>query len=327
MPVKLKDILVDGDLPDEILLGRMVLFTISIPSSTVLTRDALEKRFVDSNLATALLPPQINPIDAFRKATSRAKNTYELPDGTKAEVLCRELASTKEYLRRQITREVRDSSKRQLRYAKAITCTYFRPRLEKGKPVRGSERIQINVDRTELSPEELAEMRKVRDEIEARYRHYYDALDSDRVRATVRNYLIHLNAIELKGGVYFVHVSKSAELAALQEVINSLGECRMNTIPIVDLPREREFVTTAFEREASEALMTLAKEARDLMEVRKSITPAAYAKLKQAYDDTVAKANEHMITLRVSQDTTGAAAQVAYDVINELQMKMLESDD
>jgi hypothetical protein len=321
---KLSNILVDGDLPDDVLLGRLVLFKISIPSHLTLTRDDLEKRFVAAGLNTALLPPEIKPSDAFKKATSEAKDSYLLPDGTTAEVLCRDVAATKEYIRRQITREVRDTAKVQLRYARAITCTFWRPKTEKGKPVYGSERMQLQIDRADLDPVEFAEMDKVRNEIERRYFHYAKGLDSNRVRHTVRQYLLHLNAIEIKGGVYFIHVSKSAELAALQATINALGECEMNTIPLVDLQREREFVTRAYEREASEALITLAKEARDLMANRKSISPAAYAKIKDAYDAQVASAQEHMVTLKVSQDSTGAAAQVALDALSELQLQMLK---
>lgn len=317
----------NGDLDDSVLLGRIVLFTIT---DQPITRAVLESRFLALGLNTNMLPPEIKPIDAFKKATSEAKDKYPLPGGREAIVLCREVTANTEYVRRQITREVKDSKARQLSYSKAIDCTFYRARVAStnGGPqraVKGSERVQIKIDPTNLDPVELTAVQQIAKNIEDRYKQYYDYLDGNRIRATVRDYLKHLNAIEIKGGVYFVHVSHSDELQRLQTLVDGLGGgCMMHSIPLVDIERERKMVALAFEREASQSLQEIANEVRSLQATRKSISPAAYAKIKERYDDVIEKANEHMTTLQVSHDITGAAAEVALQALLDLQEEMLK---
>lgn len=212
-----------GDLPDEVLLGRMVLFTITDEPTP---RAQLEQWFREIGLDERLLPPEIKPIDAFKKATSDAKNKYDLSGGRTAIVLCRDVASTPDYVKRQITREVKDARARQLSYSKAIDCTFYRaktvPNPNGAGTVtdKGSERVHIRIDPTDLDPEELLEVQQIGREIESRYMQYYMNLDGNRLRAVIRDYLKFLNAIELKGGVYFVHVSRSAELLKLQTLVS-----------------------------------------------------------------------------------------------------------
>lgn len=327
LSTKIDQILVDGDLPDDVLLGRIVLFTIT---DQPVTRQQLEQWFIAENLNTALLPPEIKPVDAFKKATSEAKEKYSLPNGQEAVVLCRDVTSTPEFVRRQITREVKDSRARTLSYSKAIDCTFYRAKLVKlangtSQTQRGSERVHIKVDPTGLGSAELQAVQDIATKIQARYTRYYNHLDGNRLRAVVRDYMKHLNAIELKGGVYFIHVAHSDELARLRTVVHKFGGgCQLHTVPLVDIERERKMVAAAFEREASENLQEIAAECRALRATRKNITPSAYGKIKQRYDEVVKKAGEHMVTLQVSQDITGAAAEVALDALLELQEELLK---
>lgn len=322
------DILDNGDLPDSVLLGRIVMFTVT---DEAITQPQLAQWFTDLSLNRALLPADIKPIDAFKKATSEAKAKYPLPGGKEAVVLCRDVTSNNEYVRRQITREVRDAKAKTLAYAKAIDCTFYRGKLAPNangpgsSVVKGSERVHLNINPNDLDPTELGEVQKIVTEIQARYKKYYDNLDGNRLRAVVRDYLKHLNAIELKGGVYFIHVSHSDELSRLQTLVHRFGGgCMMHAIPLVDIERERKMVALAFEREASQSLQEIANEVAMLRSQRKTITPAAYARIKQRYDEVVNKANEHMVTLQVSQDVTAASAEVALEALLALQEDMLK---
>lgn len=323
MAITAADILDEnGDLPDDVLLGKIVLFTITDES---ITRSQLETRFMNLGLDKRLLPQDVKPIDAFKKATSEATDKYTLPGDKTAVVLCRDVSANHEYVRRQITREVKDRRARQLSYSKAIDCTFYRARVTGGVSQKGSERVQIRIDPTDLDPSELADVKRIAQAIEDRYSHYYNHLDGNRLRAVVRDYLKHLNAIELKGGVYFIHVAHSDELSRLQQLVQGFGGgCMMHTIPLVDIERERKMVALAFEREASQALHEIANEVKALKSTRKSISPNAYAKIKARYDEVVAKANEHMVTLQISHDITGAAAEVALDALIDLQEEMLK---
>lgn len=306
-----------GDLPPDALLGRIVLFTIT---DEAISRSDLEMWFKELDLNTGLLPPEIKAVDAFKKATSEAKDTYEMSRGRTALVLCRDVLSNHNCVKRQITREVKDARARTLSYSKAIDCTFYR-----SVSGAGGERVSIAVDPQGLDAEERENVNVIAQAIKHRYQRYYQFLDGNKLRAIVRNYLKHMNAIELKGGVYFIHASRDEELSRLTELVERFGGgCQLHTIPIVDIERERQFIAQAFEREASQSLQDIAKEARELVKTRKRITASMYARIKERYDDVLAKASEHMMTLQVSQDVTGAAAEVALNSLTALQEEMLK---
>jgi hypothetical protein len=302
-----------GKLPDDVLLGRIVLFTIT---DEAVAHDDLETWFDDLALDKRLLPAKIKEVDAFKKATSSIDgDKYSLSAGTTAHMLCRDVTSNNDFVRRQITREVQDSKKKRLYYNAAIEATYYRP------GAGGSGRLKLQINRDEILAEELDHLRQVTDNISESFARYANYHDGQKLRGVVRNYLKHLNAIEVKGGVYFIHMSKDAELSALCELVNRFGGgCQMKTLPIVDLDEEREFITAVFEREAAQALQEITRDVRSAMDT--GITGAAYAKLKERYDEVLEKAQEHMVNLQVTQDITAASAEVALDALAKLQEKM-----
>lgn len=311
-----------GELPADTLLGRIVLFTITDQQTLY---DDMDTWFDELGLSKDMMPVRNKAVDAFRKATSDTnKTTYPLPSGQEASLLCRDVSTNDNYVRRQITREVRDSKKKRLTYDEAITCTFYRAiRAEKGKQGKG-ERLHVQVRRENLAPDEMEHVDAIADNIKSRFMDFYQYLDGNKVRGTVRKYLKHLNAIEIKGGVYFVHIDKDKELQLLAEFVGRLGGgCYMQTLPLLDLAKERSFIAAAFEREASQALQDLTREARGLMETRKSITPAMYQKMRARFDTLLSNASEHMASLEVSQDVTAAAAEVALKALGDLQEEML----
>lgn len=314
-----------GELPEDVLLGRIVLFTIADGRTKYAD---IEKWFDELNLNKAMMPVENKPVDAFRKATSDLNgDSYPLPNsGLEASLLCRDVTTNDNYVRRQITREIRDSRKKKLSYDEAITCTFYRAtRSENGKPKRG-ERLQVTVRHDNLSLSEHKTVENLAESIKERFLDYYEYLDGNKVRATVRKYLKHLNGIELKGGVYFVHISRDEELQRLATLVDERLDdgCYMQTIPMVDLEKERTFIARAFEREASQSLQEITKEARSLLETRKSITPTMYQKMKERFDTVLANANEHMANLEVSQDLTAASAEVALQALGALREEMLK---
>lgn len=308
------------DLPLDVLLGRIVLFTIT---EEPIRHDDIVTWFKDLGLDEAYLPTPNKYLDAFKKATSDTKETYSMAKGRTAHLLCRDVSSTPDYVRRQITREVKDSGKRKLAYHEAITCTFFRPTKATEQE---TAQLRITVNPTFLEPEELPNVQRIARDIVKRYDSYYAFLDGQKVRATIRGYLKKLNAIEIKGGVYFVHASRDEELGRLAQLVERFGGgCHMNMIPMVDLERERAFMAKVFEREASESLRNLTTEAKELMASRKTITPAAYSKLKARYDEVLNNATEHVETLQISQDITAAAAEVAHKTLAQLAEAMVDA--
>jgi hypothetical protein len=308
-----------NDLPTDVLLGRIVLFTIT---DEPIRRDDMVKWFRDLDLDEAYLPAPNKYLDAFKKATSDTKDTYPMSKDRTGNLLCREVSSTPNYITRQITREVKDGGKRRLSYTEAITCTFYRPTKADDQ---SAAHLRVQVNPTNLEKGELTLVQQVAKDIVSRYHDYYDFLDGQKVRGCIRSYLKKLNAIEIKGGVYFVHSSRDDELARVADLVSRFGGgCHMNMIPMVDLERERAFMAKVFEREASQSLRDLTREVDELLSTRKSITPAAYAKLQARYDEVLNNATEHMENLQVNQDVTAAAAEVAHEALRGLREAMLD---
>lgn len=308
-----------GDLPEDVLLGRIVVFTIS---DEPVDREDVARWFKELGLHESLVPAQIKTIDAFKKATSDAKGSYDLSGDRVAFTLCRDVTATTDYVRRQITREVKDSKRKSLSYDAAIECTFHRVR--EGNPK--SSRLDLRIQWQALHSEEHDAIRHLARQIERDYVQYATKLDGNKLRAVVRNYIKGpLNAIEIKGGVYFVHAKHDAELASLSTLVDRFGgDCRMNMIPMVNIERERKFIAERFEREASSALSEITKEAKEIAASGRRITPGVYAKMKERFDDLIAKANEHTMILELSQDMTAASAEVAEQALLRLQEQMLQ---
>lgn len=308
------------DLPADILLGRIVLFTIT--EEPIKHADVVAW-FDELDLDPKHLPLENKAIDAFKKATSDTKDSYDLSSRRTAHVLCRDVATNTEFVRRQITREIKDGGKRRLSYDEAITCTFYRATDTSDQT---TSRLGITVVPGHLGPEELPEVRRIARDIRIRYDHYFDHLDSQKIRAMVRGYLKKLNAIEIKGGVYFVHASKDVELTKLSDLVSRLGGgCHMDTIPMADLEQQRRLIVRTFEREATETLRDLTKEIEAIASSREKVTDSTYARLKGRYDEVLANAEEHILTLQISQDSTTASAEIALEALTGLTERMLDS--
>lgn len=307
-----------GALPADVLLGRIVLFTIA---DAAVKRDDVKQWFHDLQLDPSLVPAPNKTTDAFKKATSSINEQYPMARGREGSLMARDVTSTGDYLRRQITREIRDPKRKVLDYDEVITCTFYRP--TSGDQSSATLRTVINPEHLEPGESEL--VGHVANLINARYHHFYAHLDSQKVRACVREYVKKLGAIEIKGGVYFVHASRDDELQRLAKFVGLCGDgCYMQTIPIVDLESEREFLTRVFEREAAESLQSITDEARALIAAGGSVTGAAFAKIMARYDQVMNHAQEHMFNLQITQDITAAHAEVAVATLQQLKTKMLE---
>lgn len=313
------------ELPENILLGRLVMFTIS--DTGVLLSD-MTKWFEDLDLNSSFLPGDIRPVDAFKKATHEInEHTYKLQDGTDAILLTRKVATTREELTRGIVREIRNSAHKKLSHDIAIDTTFYKPTMVNGSPRTGSERIRLTRINDHLRPEEIPHIDAAMQQIDKSYQHHSQFMDSNKVRGVVREYLKYLNALEIKGGVYFVNKNRTKELLRLREMVKLCGSgCRMDLIPLVDTLNEREIIIEAFQREAEESLLDLVKTISHVESTRKVVTPEAYAKAKTEYDSIMSQAREYQRTLKLTQTRTADAAELALDSLTNLQKRLLGDD-
>lgn len=313
-----------GDLPADVLLGNIVLFTIN---DGEYSHPQVVQWFDELGLNPKHLPEPNKAVDAYKKATSEADDfEYTLPDGNTAHVLVRDVVSNKEMIVRHLVREVRDARKQRLAYAKIGEAVFYRPAVRGGKTQPGTERFRLNIETDALLPGERDAMQEpLVARITQRYERYVNFMDGMKVRAMVRDYVRDLNSVTLKAGVYFVHVSRKDELERLRTLVDRLAHgCFMHLVPLVDLAEQREKVIAAFQTEAVDSLEKVIQAIQHVRSTRNTITPEAYAKLKQQYDDVVVRAQEHQRTLGLNVNQTAGAAELALDALVALQTDMLK---
>jgi len=313
-----------GELPQDVVLGHLVLYTIS---NELISEDDLAKWFDTLALNPRMLPPPLNASDAFRKATSEVdKFEYILPDGLTATILIRSVKVDKEVIVRHMVREIRNAKRQRLSFNTVAVLKFFKAARRNHKTQAGSERILMTIETPDLVPGERATIQELVDKIDELYVLYADHHDGDKLRSTVRNYLLYLNAIEVKSGTYFVHSTRTTELQKLSTLVSRFGgACQMHLIPIVALDGMRDMVVEAYRRESQEEMNTLVKDMLRIRGERKGkLSLSMWAKFRQRYDEAIAKAEEHRRILRVTADLTGDATELAIETLEQFQEEMFQ---
>lgn len=312
-----------GSLPADVVLGWIVVYQVR---DAQYDRATLEQTFDELGMNPGLIPAPNNPLHAYMKATSSVDDVdYKLPHDQVAHVLVRDQMEDKEVVVRQLTREIRDTKRGRLGYAKIGEAAFYRPVSRGGKVEYGTERIRLTVDNSALTADERPVLQGVLDKIASEYDRHVNYMDAMKYRAVIRDYLLHLNALKIKDGFYFVHNNRGDELEKLRTLVERLGGgSTMFLLPLVDLDTQRDMVVQAFQAEAEEALNDIVKQVAHVRGTRKSVTPQAYAKIKKEYEQAINRSKEYGRTLKVSATTTAAAEELALEALAALQNDLLE---
>jgi hypothetical protein len=297
-------------LPEELTIGLILWFTIS---GVHVKLDDITNKFDELELSTKYLPKRIQPIDAFRKATSEPKVEYAMPwvgPDIKARILIREVAKDGDQVVRHVMREMVDSSNRRLSYEKVGEAIYYRP--SRGSTGPGRIRTAVMPD---LEQSERDNIASLLGDVTSRYHEMMEYLDSQAVRAVLRNYLTDLNAISVKpsGGVYFVHKSRQATIEMLRQLVVWLGGTSvLHTLPLVDSPDQRDMLAEAFvsgvEGEVKDLLAEIARANSTVSLKKHQALLARYASLKS-------RAEEYDRVLGIAQKRTESALGLALSAV------------
>lgn len=312
------------ELPEDVLLGRVVMFTVSDMNDVTPTQMAAW--FSELGLSANYLPAPNRAVDAFKKATTDVDGTeFDRPTSrTIGTLMTRDVSTDNEMIVRHLVREIKNSKRKTLSHETVAELVFYKAQSHQGKVVPGTERIRLTVRSDAVQAEDSVAVNNALQQIKQAYDDHLKFVDAQKLRALIRKYLKYLNAIEIKGGVYFIHKNRTTELLQLRELVNRCGQnTRMDQIPIVDLENEREIIREAFQREAEQALNDLTTEITMVRSTRKKITPSMYAKLRGKYDDVMSQAMEYQRTLNITQTRTSAAAELALDSLTELQKDFL----
>lgn len=293
------------------------------------TRDQLAKWFEELNLDPAFLPPPIAKANAFRAATTEMERSYDLDEeGKSASLMMREVLYDDERVVRNITMETRDRKGAKLTYDKVATITFYRgDKSARGTTSSGEHYRAKIVDG--LSPRDRAHVQRLLDDLEVRYNDLTVNLQSQAIRAVIRNYVTHLNAIPVKpsGGLYFIHNTRQEQLNALQELVSRIGQgSTFSQCPLIDTSEQREMLTEAFEDDVEDEVRLLLTDLGELQEKAKKkgqktgyVTPQAYAAAMNKWQRIAERSAEYTEKLGLRQERAAAALDTALTAVVDMQ--------
>src|SRR5664279_2823997 len=219
----------------DMFIGALVWFSIAGTVSYVngkrttipvsVSYETLKQHFDDLNLDASFLPSPIRKVDAFRAASTAAKDNYPLPtEGQYAELLAREVTFDPDQVIRHVMREVRDTRGQKLSYDHVATLKFFRGgRIAEGKRHPGDHyRTQILHG---LAPLDREHVQNLVATFEANYTTLSESLQSQALRAVIRSYVSRQMLTEaFQSEVENACRELLAEIAALNEKARAHGD-------------------------------------------------------------------------------------------------------
>lgn len=309
------------------------------------TREQMATWFAELGLEEQFLPPNVKKVDAFRRSSSEIKDSYPLPEeGCTAQLRVIEIEHNPEFVLRHVMRDVINSRTEVTTTAAVAAIKFFRgARSSKGKrPEAEHYRYTINTVLTEyglngkatgarydLPADDANRVLDALTAMDARYADLCVNLQSDAIRAVIRNYLMYLNAICCKpsGGVYFVHSARAAKLDALAELVRRVGQgCLFHQVALFDEPSQRAMLNESFQSEVEDdCRLLLRKVALVNEEANKRgtrVSPGKYAELSADYQAIVARSEEYTTILGLTQGRAAAALELALDNIIDMSTRL-----
>lgn len=293
------------------------------------TRDTLAGWFDELGLDPAFLPPPISKSNAFRAATGDMERSYDLlEEGVSANLMIREVLYDEERVIRHITMETRDRRGAKLTYDKVASLTFYRgDKTTRGTAASGEHYKVKIVDG--LSAVHRSEVDKLIVDLEARYNDLSVNLQSQAIRAVIRNYVTHLNAIPVRpsGGLYFIHNTRQAQLDSLQELVRRIGQgSSFSQCPLIDTSEQREMLSSAFEDDVEDEVRLLLTNLAEIQEKAKKknqktgyVTPQSYAAAMNSWQRIAERSAEYTEKLGLRQERAAAALDTALQAVVDMQ--------
>lgn len=296
------------------------------------THDDLVQFFTDLGLVEDFLPPEIKPVDAYRRATGAdAKMHYDLSPDEHVELFVKEVDSDKDAVRRHIVRVVRDTKGKRLEYDTVGEANYYRASRTAQRQGTGGESVKFNVIARKLSGEEEQKVRDFIKEMQGDYTFFRMYYYTQAVRDMVRKYVESLNAIKVRGSgsVYFVHRSRWDTINRLVELVNErIGSgCRIHTVPLIDTQYQRDMLSEAYQDEVETSVdRLLGRIAKVNQKYGGSVPVSKYSGLSQEWQDLTDRSREYSDIFSTRQDRAASALELAMEGLMDMTERLETGD-
>lgn len=219
-------------------MGYMVAY--SVQSGLYLRKD-IQRSFLRANLDKKLLPNEIRPIDAFRRATSQVQAESKERDGQiRKKLLVKEVYTSDVYIYREVVREIIDKSKdaQSAKYETQVAKFIFdKTENQIGKVVYNKNKAVTDEQKAEVASIEL-QVNKAIENFNIALSNYSDK----QIRPLVVSLIERLNPIPMKvGNLYFIHADYGAELTKVEKFMEDMG-LEFIKIDVIDTNKQIDLV-------------------------------------------------------------------------------------
>lgn len=273
------------DIDPSLLLGYMFFYNLG---ELKIEEDELVNIFVNNGLQKSYVK-KISKVDAFRRASSDAKQTIEINyygDIKKAKIEVDEVRCDKEGIVRLVGRKVVDEKNEKLSY-QAIGRLLFD---------RDNEMIMTSSDPAYSHEYNYGQIMQ---DTEALYHDFSNYHTKDTVRNITVNVLKKMYPVNLlpTGLAKFIPKSNKSDLYALQGVIKDLSAYGQGNlfeiIPVIDTLEQRDMVNTAAVREIKSDLHAFTEELREVLVNKQSISVRTATSYAERFKDLKIKVSEY----------------------------------
>lgn len=242
------------------LLGQVVMRTVE---NARVRHDDLDQWFTELGLDKSFLPARPRPVDAFRKAASSAtvnRFPYAAPwfrEGAMASVRWIDDLSDRDRIVRRAERTIKIN--RINSEPETIGRVTFYKRAQRTRA--GTEKLRFYMARDRLHVDEQKLIDQWFTDVRTRYEMGLGWVDTNGLRAIIRNYLTALHALRVRDGCYFLFLDQAAQTERLARLVGHFGsDCLFNVIDLMDVDKHRSWLAEAVSDETESYATTLIRQ-------------------------------------------------------------------
>lgn len=279
----------------QMFLGRLVYYTVN---DLRMDHSEVVRRLVAAGIDKSL-PLMPKDSDTFRRVTKECERKKEPTSNPNVyeNFLVRDVPEGNGKIVRRIVVEQVDGGGRRLTYDQAYDVTFEKAG---GK----FEALALPGYRNPMADVIAAEMQQ-------KYNSQRGSVTGYTVREWVRHFIIRLGATVVRNGLYFVPEEFAAEVQAVEEFVNGLGNgSSCSEFPLVDDTKQREMLQRAFEAETADEIDSLLVKMQEIQTSGQKITEKAYQEYLNKYHALTGKTKEYGNLLEQTLDNTHSRLQI-----------------
>jgi hypothetical protein len=297
------------ELDDSLLLGHLFFYTLG---DIKISESELEAIFVKNGLDKKYVK-KINKIDAFRRATSKAKQAVTINyngSQAKARLEMDEVRCDSDCVVRALGRKVIDEANEALSY-KTVGKIVFH---------RDNSTVTTSVNNSYIHEMDYTD---VLDETVLRYNDWSVYHTKDTVRNMSNHVLESMYPVSLmpSGLCKFIPKASKDTLYALQGVIRDLSaygnDCLFEVVPVIDTEEQRELIDKSATKEIKEELYQFTQDLKQVITAKQTISTKSAVAYIEKFKALNAKAKEYESLLGTYMGLLTQQIQEAIALVND----------